>query len=63
MTKDEWRLFRYGLLTALLMALLLTPILVYYPSFPRFAAEALLGVIALGMFLLSKRRERGRKTK
>jgi len=54
MTRDEWRLFGYGVLTASLTALVLVPILVRDRSFPRLPAEAILGAIAIGVFLLSK---------
>jgi uncharacterized BrkB/YihY/UPF0761 family membrane protein len=62
MTKDDWRLLRYGLLTALLMALVLTPIFIYEPNFPKLAAEAILGVIAGAVFLLSKYMESRKKS-
>jgi hypothetical protein len=62
MTHDEWRLLRYGLLTALLMALVLVPILRHNMNFPRSAAEGILGGIALGVFLLSKYIERRKKS-
>jgi len=62
MTKDEWRLLGYGLLTASLMALFLVPILVWHKNFPRFLAEIILGVIALAVFTLSKYMERRRKS-
>jgi hypothetical protein len=58
MTHDEWRLLRYGLLTATIMAIVLVPILIYKPNFPKLLAEAILGAIALGIFLLSKYMER-----
>jgi len=54
MTKDEWKLLRYGLLTALLMALVLGPILVHNNKFPKVAAEAILAVIAGAVFLVYK---------
>lgn len=57
MTHDEWRLLRYGLLTAGLMAVVLVPILVYKPNFPKLGAEAILGVVAVLIFLLSRRME------
>ncbi len=43
MTHDEWRLLRYGLLTAFLMGIVLVPILVHDKNFPRSAAEGILG--------------------
>lgn len=61
MTHDEWRLLRYGLLTAFLMALFLVPIFIYKTNFPKLAAEAILGAIALAVFLLSKYMERRKK--
>jgi hypothetical protein len=61
MTHDEWRLLRYGLLTATLMAFVLVPILLYKPNFPKLLAEAILGAIALGIFLLSKYMERRKR--
>ena len=54
MTKDEWKLLRYGLLTALLMALVLGPIFVHNNKFPKVAAEAILAVIAGAVFLVYK---------
>jgi len=54
MTHDEWRLLRYGLLTATLMAFVVVPILLYKPNFPKLLAEVILGAIALGIFVLSK---------
>ena len=63
MTHDEWRLLGYGLLTALLMALVLVPILVHDKNFPRLAAEGILGALALAVFLLSKYMERRAKSK
>ena len=61
MTHDEWRLLRYGILTAILMALVLVPILIHNINFPKLAAEGILGVIALAVFLLSKYMERRKK--
>lgn len=61
MTQDEWRLLRYALLTAALMALVLVPILIYKPKFPKLLAEAILGAIALGIFMLSKYMERRKR--
>jgi hypothetical protein len=58
MTKDEWRLLRYGMLTAFLMALVLVPILLDDKVFPKSVAEGILALIALAVFLLSKYRER-----
>lgn len=63
MTHDEWRLLRYGILTASLMALILVPILVHDRNFPKSAAEGILGTIALGVFLLSKYLEHRKKSK
>jgi hypothetical protein len=62
MTHDEWRLLRYGLLTASLMVLVLLPIHLYIPKFPKLVAEGILGAIALAVFLLSKYMERGKKS-
>jgi len=62
MTHDEWRLLRYGLLTAFLMGIVLVPILVHDKDFPRSAAEGILGAIALAVFLLSKYPERRKKS-
>jgi hypothetical protein len=58
MTQDEWRLLRYGMLTAILMALVLVPILIKDMNFPKLAAEGILGIIALAVFLLYKYMER-----
>jgi hypothetical protein len=63
MSHDEWRLLGYGLLTAILMGLALVPILAYDIHFPKLAAEAILGAIALAVFLLSKYMERQKKSK
>jgi hypothetical protein len=60
-THDEWRLLGYGTLTAILMALVLVPILLYNKNFPKLAAEGILGVIALSVFALSKYIERRKK--
>jgi hypothetical protein len=62
MTHDEWRLLRYGMLTALLMALVLVPILLNNINFPKSVAEGILGAIALGVFLLSKYMESHKKS-
>lgn len=62
MTRDEWRLLGYGILAASLMALVLVPILVRNRSFPRLAAEGILGAIALAVFLLSKYIEHRKKS-
>ena len=62
MTHDEWRLLRYGMLTAFLMALVLVPILIHDIDFPKPAAEAILAAIALAVFLLSKYMERRKKS-
>jgi hypothetical protein len=58
MTHDEWRLLGYGILTAILMAVVLVPILVHNVNFPKLAAEGILGAIALAVFVLSKYMER-----
>jgi membrane associated rhomboid family serine protease len=58
MSRDEWRLLRYGLLTALLMGLILVPILARNIYFPKVAAEAILAAIAGAVFLLSEYRQR-----
>ena len=63
MTHDEWRLLGYGLLTAFLMALVLVPILLNNKNFSKLAAEGILGVLALAVFLLSKYMERRAKSK
>ena len=61
MTHDDWRLLRYGMLTAILMALVLVPILLHNINFPRSVAEGILGGIVLVVFLLSKYMERRKK--
>lgn len=61
MTHDEWRLLRYGMLTAFLMAFVLVPILLHNMKFPKSVAEGILAAIALAVFLLSKYRERRKK--
>jgi hypothetical protein len=63
MTHDEWRLLRYGLLTAFLMGIVLVPILLHDKNFPRSAAEGILGAIALAVFLLSRYKDRRTKSK
>jgi hypothetical protein len=54
MTRDEWRLLGYGLLTASLMALVLGLIRLHDSNFPRSLAELILGAIAVAVFALSK---------
>jgi len=61
-THDEWRLLRYGVLTAILMALVLVPILLHDRTFPRSVAEGILAAIALAVFLVSKYMERRKKS-
>jgi hypothetical protein len=63
MTRDEWRLLRYGMLTAILMALVLVLIRRHNMNFPKLAAEGILGAIALAVFLLSKYMEHRKKSK
>jgi len=63
MTHDEWRLLGYGMLTAILMALVLILILQHNMNFPKLAAEGILGAIALTVFLLSKYMEHRKKSK
>jgi undecaprenyl pyrophosphate phosphatase UppP len=58
MSKDEWRLLRYGVFTALLMALVLVRILIHNINFPRVTAEAILAAIVGAVYLLSKYMER-----
>jgi hypothetical protein len=55
LTKDDWKLLRYGSLTALLMGVVLVSMDGY---FPKFAAEAILAVIAGLVFLLYRYIER-----
>jgi len=62
MSRGEWRLLRYGLLTALLMFLILVPILGHNRNFPKVAAEAILAAIATAVFMLSKYTERRRNS-
>lgn len=61
MTHDEWRLLGYGTLTAVLMALVLVPILSHDRTFPKLAAEGILGAVALAVFALSKYMQRRKK--
>jgi hypothetical protein len=61
MNKDEWKLLGYGLLTAVLMALGLVPILVHNIKFPKNAAEAILAAIAVAVFLFYRYIERRKK--
>jgi hypothetical protein len=62
MTHDEWRLLRYGLLTAFLIGIVLVPIFLHDKNFPRSAAEGIVAAIALAIFLLSKYMERRKKS-
>jgi hypothetical protein len=62
MSHDEWRLLGYGLFTAILMVLVLVPIHAHNVHFPKLAAEAILGAIALAVFLLSKYMGRRKKS-
>jgi hypothetical protein len=62
MTKDEWKLLQYGLLTALLMGLVLGLIIWHDIKLPKLVAEAILAAIAGVVFLLYRYIER-RKTK
>jgi len=62
MSKDEWKLLWYGLLTALLMGLFLVPILMHDINFPKLAADAILAIIAGAVFLLYKYMERRKKS-
>jgi lipopolysaccharide export LptBFGC system permease protein LptF len=50
MTRDEWRLLRYWLLAAFLMALVLVPILLHNQNFSKSVAQGILGAIALAVF-------------
>jgi hypothetical protein len=61
-THDEWRLLRYGMLTAFLLEIVLVPILLHDKNFPRSAAEGILAAIALAVFLLSRYMERRKKS-
>jgi len=61
MKKDEYKLLGYGLLTALLMGVVLTPILARDINFPKVAAGGILGAIAGAVFLLYKHIERRKK--
>ena len=54
MSRDEWRLLGYGMLTALVMGLVLVPILLHDKNFPKLAAEGILGAVALVVFAVSK---------
>jgi uncharacterized membrane protein len=54
MTHDERRLLCYGLLTAALMGMVLVPILMHDPKFPKSIAELILGAIALAVFGFSR---------
>ena len=59
MTHDEeWRLLGYGLLTAGLIAVVLTPIIAHDRNFPRLAGEAIVGAIALAVFGMAKYMEK-----
>lgn len=62
MTKDEWRLLGYGLVTASLMFLVLTPIVLRYKNFPRSLGELIMGVIAVAVFAFARYMERRRKS-
>jgi hypothetical protein len=62
MSKDEWRLLRYGVLAALLMSVALWPIFIYRVKLPTIVGELICGAIAGGVFLLSKYRAGRRKS-
>jgi uncharacterized membrane protein len=62
MTHDECRLLRYGMVTAILMALVLVPILLHNMNFPKLVAEGILGAIAFAVFVLAKYMERRKKS-
>ena len=62
MSKDEWKLLWYGLLTALLMGLVLVPILMHDINFPKLAAEAILAIIAGAVFVVYRYIERRKKS-
>lgn len=63
MTHDEWRLLRYGLLTALLIVLILWPLLANNQDIPKSEGEAIVGAVALAVFALSKYMEWRKKSK
>jgi hypothetical protein len=50
------------MLTAILMALVLIPILLHNRNFPKLVAEGILGAIALAVFMLAKCMERRKKS-
>jgi len=52
--EDQRRLLGYGLLAAVLMALVLLPIFKYHIKIPKWAAQAIVAAIAGVVFLLSK---------
>jgi hypothetical protein len=62
MTHDEWRLLGYGVLAALLLALILVPILLHNMNFSKLLAEGILGAVAMAVFAVSKYMERRNKS-
>lgn len=53
MTHDQWRLLRYGLLTALFVLLVFLQILAYSKNFVLLVHVGILDAIVLAIFLLS----------
>jgi hypothetical protein len=50
------------MVTAILMALVLVPILLHNMNFPKLVAEGILGAIAFAVFVLAKYMERRKKS-
>lgn len=58
MTKDEYRLLGYGILTAVLVAAALSPIFAFNLKVPRIVTEVIVAAIAVAVFGISKRTRR-----
>ena len=56
MSKDEWRLLRYGLFAAVLTLLILIPIQIHMLHFSRWAGRAILCGIVISVFVLYQMR-------
>jgi hypothetical protein len=55
LTKDEYRLLGYGILTAALVAAALVPIFAFNLKVPKIVTEAIVAAIAVAVFSFSKR--------
>lgn len=55
MTKDEYRLLGYGILTVVLIAAVVLPFLAFNLMLPRIVMEAIVAAIAVAVFRFSRR--------